>query len=118
MAVTKADVVLIAPELSAVADGVFTAYLADAELELDLAAYGERADLAKKLHVAHHMTRSGYGTGGGRGDVTSESVGQVSRSYAAPTSSSSTPSPLSSTRYGQRLIALNRSLSPRVLVVG
>ncbi len=110
MSVTWAGVVIVAPELSTIALGTQTAILAQVALQMDAEAWGDRLDLGATYLAAHLATRTLGGGTATSGPVVSESVGQVSRSYAAP--SSIQGSALGSTSYGQefmRLSSLNLS---------
>ena len=100
------DVVLIAPELSAVAAVAQTAILAAVDLQLHDTALGTMRDLCATYLAAHlgALTRRG----GVSGMVTSESVGQVSRSYANSVAQGA--GLYSSTVYGQEYERLLRMI--------
>jgi hypothetical protein len=104
MAITSADVLLVAPELSTLNGSQWTALLAQVYLQLDEDAWGDWLDLGATYLAAHLATMSKRaGTGGA---VVSESVGSVSRSYAvAPTTAAMT-----STGYGQEFCRLQNLL--------
>ena len=55
MALAKSDVVIIAPELAAVADGDFASVIVDVTLQLDAQAWGRLHDLGAKYLVAHTL---------------------------------------------------------------
>lgn len=94
MAITWSNVTDIAPELSTVALATQTAILAQANTELSVAVWGTRIEIGRAWFAAHLATISGRrGTGG---QVTSETVGSVSRSFAAGGSGG-----YSSSGYGQ-----------------
>jgi hypothetical protein len=115
MAIAWADVVLIAPELSAVVAGAQTAILADVVLQLDEDTCGTRYDLISKYLAAHLGTITLRGASGAAGPVTSEKVGPLARSYAAPYSDSTD---LESTPYGQEYLRLINTLAGvRIAVV-
>lgn len=111
MAVTKADVLLIAPELSEVDDARFAAAIADALLQMNTEALGARADLVLKYLVAHLVSLGEQG--GSEGTVTSETVGGVSRTYSA----AATGGGETGTSYGDEYKRLLRLFSPRVVVL-
>lgn len=107
MAIDWTDVVDIAPELSTVAVGMQNAILADINEELDPAVWGTRLDAGSKYLAAHRATlatRAGSG-----GAVQSETVGQVSRTYAV--SSATAGAGYSATSYGQVFEQLMLSLA-------
>lgn len=97
MAITSADVLLIAPELSTLSAGQWTAIIADVEDEIDDAAWGTttRADKAKKYLAAHKGTLAKRA--GAAGSVQSIAVGGVSVNYG---SGAQMGTGLDSTSYG------------------
>lgn len=104
MAINWTDVTNIAPELSTAPAGEQTALLADVYLVLNVAVCGDRLDLCAKYWCAHQATmnkRKGIG-----GAITGQTVGQVSRQYAAPLAMDSD---LEQTSYGLTLKRLIRS---------
>lgn len=112
-AITWSDVVLLAPELSAVASGAQTLILSYVNGLLDVTAIdpvGEDGNITKMARIylaAHCATKIGTGAGGA-GAVTSESLGGLSRSYAVQ--ASATAEALKTTGYGvQYLGMINRS---------
>jgi hypothetical protein len=111
VSITWRDVVLIAPELSAVGVATQDAILADVALQLSAERWGNRLDIASKYLAAHLATvtqRSGVA-----GPVTSESVGSVSRSYSVAAQSGA----FDATAYGREYKRLQRSLVDRIGVV-
>lgn len=96
---TKANVVLIAPELASVGDPTWTKVIADVLLQINEAAFGVRAAIAAENLCAHAMTFAAQASGAVTGPVQSESVGDVSVSYAVSVSAAMTD--LGSTKYGQ-----------------
>lgn len=111
MAITWTDVTAIAPELSTAALATQTAVLASVELQVNDDAWDDLASTGKAYLAAHLATLAARGASGAAGPVTSESVGQLSRSYAAPATPSSS---LGLTSYGQEYLRLTRIL-PSVL---
>lgn len=96
MAITSSDVLLIAPELSTISGGQWTAILAQVTMQMDATAWGTWLDKGAVYLAAHLATMTKrVGTAGA---VQSESVGSVSRSYAV--SSSVDGAALRSTSYG------------------
>lgn len=94
--------------IAAVTDG--SRYLADAELELDRAKWGDhfqrgRALLA--LHYAYSAEKAGRGPAGA---LVSESLADMSRSYAAP----ATPHVMEATTYGRDYLEAKRRLGRRI----
>lgn len=118
-----ADVILIAPDLSTVASGAQTAILADVAAILSVESYWPTSALhvlAQKYLAAHLGTlclrSSGGGSLGGAGPVTSESVGDVSVSYAAP-SVDPMDATYATTFWGLQFRALARRSAVRVGMV-
>jgi hypothetical protein len=117
MAVTKADVILIAPELSALDDATFNAFLADGQKLHSQAAWGAKYDMALKWWLAHWLVSSGFGSGAGaHGSVSSMTVGGVTVSYAT-SAAKGAASDYSTTRYGRFYLTLLRQLALHVAVV-
>lgn len=117
MAVTRTDVLAIAPELGTIApeDGRWAAFIADAYSELGAAVWGTRLDRGAKYLVAHWMTVSTGNAGGAlKGAVLSESVGGISRTYAQPTATRGT---YASTSYGAEFLRLQRLVAGGVRLV-
>jgi hypothetical protein len=113
MAVTKADVILIAPELSALDDATFNAFLADGQKLHSQAAWGAKYDMALK----YWLVSSGFGSGAGaHGSVSSMTVGGVTVSYAT-SAAKGAASDYSTTRYGRFYLTLLRQLALHVAVV-
>jgi len=79
MAITWTDVVGIAPELVSVETATQTAILAVVSRQIDGDAWGEFADDGAKYLAAHLASIRGN-----EGLVTTETLGQMSRSYALP----------------------------------
>jgi len=108
---TKADVLLIAPELSTASNDLFTLMLADAALVIDenycASAYQE---ILQRYYVAHFVTMLDESTSSGStgGAVERERVGDVEREYANKTNPDSSDMALGSTKYGLEFIRLNR----------
>lgn len=108
MAVDKASVLLIAPELSSVGDESFSATIAHAQQLVNRDAFGTLADTATNYLVAHLLT----GTGAGQ-EIQSVSVGPVSKTFRT---SSTADSGFSSTRYGAHYMRLVKACIHAVAV--
>lgn len=70
-------------------DARITLALEDAALQINRGAWGLKSDLGTYYLAAHSLTvnDASYTGSGAIGPVTQESVGQVSRSYGAPSAS-------------------------------
>lgn len=112
--ITWADVVAVAPELASVATATQNAILADVAAQLVAAQWGSRYDVACTYLAAHLGTLSKSGGQGVAGPVTSETVGSVSRSYAAPAVSESG---MGSTSYGREYERLKKQNVGRIGLV-
>jgi len=116
MAIAQTDVNVIAPELSTVSASDFSAVLSDVLLEISVSFWGSQqmADRVTKYLVAHVLAMA-HPELSGPGPVASESVGEVSRTYAvgAPRD----PDAYDMTRYGKEYKRLRRSIgsTPQVL---
>ncbi len=114
MAITWADVLLIASELSTTATATQNAILEDVDREVDDGAWGEFANKGKKYLAAHLATITAQSGAGGAGPITSETLGPMSRSYA---SAADTGNSLTSTRYGMEYLRILRiAVGPCALV--
>jgi hypothetical protein len=103
------------PEFSAVADPRVQMFLDDAALSVNVSLWGNKADLGIAYLAAHLLTMDNRGGNGASGPVTSEKVGDLQRSYAAP---QGTLDPVyAATNYGIQFLRLRKSImiSPLVL---
>lgn len=105
----------LVPGHSAVDDDLVTTMLALAARRHTATAWGDLYPEAMVWFAAHRVERlPGSGASGGSaaevGTITSQSDGDLSRSYAAPVSTGSAlDDELSSTRYGQFYLDLRRT---------
>ncbi len=79
--------------------------IAQADAQIGPEAYDTLRPTAVALLTLHWLALAERGRGGAAGAVTAESEGDLSRSYAAPTSGASD---LSATMWGQELEALGK----------
>lgn len=107
MSVTWADVVALDSALSEVSVGAQHSILATAEARTPEAVWGTRRSDAI-MYLAAHLGQLVIRGGGGAGPVVSESVGQVARTYAQPSSMSK--GSLESTTWGREYQQLLRTL--------
>lgn len=77
------DVVDLAPELETLSTAAQTRILAQVNTELSESAWGDRVDYGRIYLAAHLGTLQTRGASGGQ--VVSESVGSVSRTYSVNT---------------------------------
>lgn len=99
---TKTQLVLRFPEFSGEAEGRVSAMLEMARDFVSEDAMGDKALTALMLYTAHLLTTTA-GVAGAAGPLVSTRVGDLSRTYAAPTGDSSD---LKSSRYGQHYLKL------------
>lgn len=101
----------IAPELSGVDDATFAAIIADAYGQMNPTLWGRKLDIGAKYLVAHlvSMTTAGGApdAAGTFGQVQSESVGGVSRTYQTTASGTG----LEATSYGDEYKRLLRQVA-------
>lgn len=120
-AITWADVVNFAAELSGYPVAAQNDILAHVNTALDVSYFGGetgyKLKLARIFLAAHIAATTPLGGGGGAagGAITSETVGGVSRSYAAPVNMSG--SGYQSTSYGQTFDGLIRTSLARLPLV-
>lgn len=112
MAVTPADLKAIAPELASETDPRLQLFIDLATDSVNLTAFGTRADKAVALLAAHFTTMANREGAGG--SVSSESLGDWSRSYST---ANTRDSELNSTAYGQLFITLMKSLGMTMRVL-
>lgn len=86
MAVTSADLIVLAPELASVDVAILDDALAAVPLMVNLATFPERADLLTKYMALHVLALMGFGKQA-NGKVVSKAAAGVSVTYAsvAPT---------------------------------
>lgn len=120
---TWADVLLLAPDLSAVPTDNRAAILADVATILSNASYWPTSAmhvLAQKYLAAHLgalvLRATGGGSSGGAGPITNEAVGDVSVGYATP-SGDFTDASYATTFWGLQFMALARRSKYRVGMV-
>lgn len=108
MAARYATIADLPPEFDSFDARDLQYWLAATRSEIGLDAYGETASDAHAMLAAHRLKRAHRSTGeaGSQGMVASESVGDVSVSYATPTADSE----LHTTVYGQRYLALSEGV--------
>lgn len=105
-----ADVVRVAPELSGVDATLQTLYLDLVNTEVNATAFGGDDSAAYKLArsflAAHYASGIGSGSDAAVGEVASETMGGLTRTYV--TSSGSQGGELDSTNYGRQYTQLVR----------
>ncbi len=106
-ATTQTNVLLIAPELSGIAAEVWMLILADVALEVPSSVFGSRQEQAQRYMAAHYLTLIAASNKQTAGPISSESVGQVSLSYAA--ANYRDRSRYDETVYGRQFIQIRKS---------
>ena len=109
---SKADIILIAPELSDVSDATFDLAIADSEIIIG--NHGSRTDIIKRYYSAHCLavwTASSVSAGGA---VSSEKAGRVAVSYSVPSMDKGF---LAVTKYGQMVMELMKFKKPTPFAV-
>lgn len=102
MPIAWPDVVAIAPECASAEPAAQTAILAMVDRQLDPDTWGSYLDDGAKYLAAHYATLA---RSRGKGPVTAEAVGSVSRSYGDQTGLAGT---LGTTSYGTEYFRLVR----------
>lgn len=113
MAVTPASFKIRFPEFGSVLDARIQLFLDDAGVLLNEAFWGAKYDLGTSYLTAHYLTigtSTENGASGSIAPVSSRGVDGTSVSYAQVTSGNVADSFYASTVYGQRYLALRRSL--------
>ena len=102
---TKAEIILIAPELSTLSDDLFDAIIANVENLVSLPSCVAKEAMAKTYLAAHLLTMARNPSAGGiassGGVVTSQRAGRVSVSYGNAMSSIANANRYDTTKYGQ-----------------
>ena len=111
MALTAAQIVVLRrPSLAG--DSRLTSMLELAEMELSEDLFEDLYAKAVALLALHYYAKDERGPGGAAGAITSESEGQLSRSYASPVGAGGvTAHDWESTTWGQELLALTRTVT-------
>ena len=119
MTVTADDLTTAFPEFASTDDEVIEAAIERAERRTNRAAWGVKADDGVILLACHMLAmnaRSAGGSSSPAGVLASETVGPLSRTYAAPTGTLSTGDAwIGATIYGQAYLELRGLVfAPRV----
>lgn len=84
MDTTKANILLIAPQLSTLDDAIFTLILSDVSKEVTSSAYGANEETAQRYLAAHYLTIINDSVGAGSGStgfLSSIQTGDVSNDF-------------------------------------
>lgn len=123
LTIDKAEVLLIAPELSEVTDAQWDFVISAADDEVATTYLGNQARADRMgTYLAAHLATVLYGagfTGGGgvAGPLTSVTVGNVSKTFAAPQSAAQAAGNYERTKYGLEYLRLRKTFGPRVDVL-
>lgn len=115
MAITKQNIIDIAPALSTRPDAEFNAAIAAAARFINPRIWGEKTYDGEIYYAAHVMTLAVQGASAGQGTVTSETVGELSRTFSNVITP--TKSPFGTTSYGRHLLWMLSTLAVSPLVV-
>jgi hypothetical protein len=110
VAITVADIRTQLPEFSSLTDAQIQLALDKANRRINTTAWGVKADDGLVCLTGHLLARSATEGQGAAGPISSESVGQVSVSYAI--SDSFKESDLGSTSYGRCFLELRKEVFP------
>jgi len=117
MSVSASDITSRFTEFASVSSTIINLMIDDAELSVNRAVWGLKADLATIYLVAHLLTLAGQGTGGGStGAVIEKKVGDLTKKFASP-QMKSTDSGLGSTSYGRLFLRLRKEIVKSPMVV-
>jgi len=120
MTVTPADIKARFPEFDTVSDGRIAIFIADATIEVDADEWGVYADKGITYLTAHFLTLATGSAGGGAGSVgpvQSQSVGDVSVTFASVAGGNADGGAYGSTVYGQEYQRLLIGMGAGALVV-
>lgn len=100
-ATTKANVLLIAPELSTLSDDLWNLIIDDVTSDLSASVFGSKLEQAARYLVAHRLTLISQGiSGGGGGQVIKEKTGDEMIEYSNNIKWSVKDLPYARTQYG------------------
>ncbi len=114
MAVTPNSLKQLFPGFACEADPRLSLFIAQAQRRVSESVFGDYYDDAVSYLTAHLLSREAQANGG-KGFVSSESVGDLSRSYTQ--TGGILASGYSSTTYGQEYLKLVRLVQPSPMVV-
>lgn len=120
MAIDPASFKIRFPEFAAVADASVQIAIDDAVVMLNTAFWGVKYDLGLYYLSAHYLTlsqKSEAGSSSSNSPISARSVDGASVSYATYTPGNNSDAYLSSTQYGQRYLALRKSLGVGACVI-
>lgn len=115
IAVTAAEVTNVAKEFAQEDPARIDMFIEFARLFICESVWGSKAKFAIIYYAAHLLKMSQIAESGGAGPITSESVGELSRSYGTDASSES--GDLSQTTYGQMIRGLRKTILFTPMVV-
>lgn len=111
MSITATNVKARAPEFASLSDSVVEIFMDDASARIDLDMFGDLYDLGHLYLTAHLLSVAYPALATASGPVQSETVGQVSRTYAVSAASSSGGG--YNTKWGAEYKRLTRSIPYR-----
>jgi len=115
---TKANVLLIAPDLSTADDDLWTLVLADSSNFISASVFGSKSEIAARNWVAHRMTLLADGVlGNVSGPIVKSKVGDVMREYAQIKQVSRADMDYGRTQYGRDFLTIRNSCIPYFAVV-
>ncbi|NIQ92382.1 MAG: DUF4054 domain-containing protein [Deltaproteobacteria bacterium] len=118
MAPTPSDFKTRFPEFDSVANSTVQLFLDDAALSVNTCIFGAKADLATMYLAAHLLSSSGASgtSGGSAGQITEETVGDLTRKYGTASVNVSSDG-MNSTKYGQTFVRLRTESMPAPILV-
>lgn len=120
MTVSPASFIVRFPEFASVDSDRIQLFLDDASLMINTAYWGDKADLGQSYLAAHYLvlgSKTEAGSSAPTGAVASRSVDGVSISYANPTINDGSAAYYMSTAYGQRYLAIRKTLGIPAIVI-
>jgi len=121
MAVTPTTFKVRFPEFGPIADPRIQLFLDDADLVLNESFWGDKYDLGIAYYTAHYLQigiEAENGNSGSSGPIVSQSVDGVSIAFGqANTPTDQSDIQYASTSYGQRYLALRKSLGSGAMSV-
>lgn len=120
MSIDPASFKIRFPEFDSVADARIQVFIDDAVIILNSVYWGDKYDLGLNYLTAHYLalgTKSEAGSITSNAPIASRSVDGTSTSYSVPVAKDIADAYLASTAYGQRYLALRKTLRVAACIV-
>jgi len=116
---TKANILLIAPELSSITDdNVWNIILSDVDNLISTSVFGLKTEIAARYLAAHHLTLISDKTlSSASGPIVKDKVGDVMKEYAQPQKLRGSEADYNRTGYGRTFLSIRNKILIKVSTV-